>query len=34
MISLRDLLRVEIDEKNEEIRWMNAYIHDVPPEKA
>jgi CBS domain-containing protein len=33
MLSLRDLLRVEIDEKNEEIRWMNAYIHDVPPDR-
>jgi CBS domain-containing protein len=34
MLSLRDLLRVEIEEKNEEIRWMNAYIHDVPPDRA
>jgi CBS domain-containing protein len=34
MLSLRDLLRVEIDEKNEEIRWMNAYIKDVPPDQA
>ncbi len=33
MLSLRDLLRVEIDEKDEEIRWMNAYIHDVPPDR-
>lgn len=33
MISLRDLLHVEIDEKNEEIRWMNAYIHDAPPDR-
>jgi CBS domain-containing protein len=33
MISLRDLLRVEIEEKSEEIRWMNAYIHDVPPDR-
>lgn len=33
MLSLRDLMRVEIDEKNEEIRWMNAYIHDVPPDR-
>jgi CBS domain-containing protein len=33
MLSLRDLLRVEIDEKNEEIRWMNAYIHDIPPDR-
>ena len=33
MLSLRDLMRVEIDEKNEEIKWMNAYIHDVPPDR-
>lgn len=33
MISLRDLLKVEIDEKDEEIKWMNAYIHDVPPDR-
>jgi len=34
MLSLRDLMRVEIEEKNEEIRWMNAYIHDVPPDRS
>jgi CBS domain-containing protein len=34
MLSLRDLLKVEIDEKNETIMWMNAYIHDVPPDRA
>ncbi len=34
MLSLRDLMRVEIEEKNEEIRWMNVYIHDVPPDRA
>ena len=33
MLSLRDLMRVEIEEKTEEIRWMNAYIHDVPPDR-
>lgn len=33
MISLRDLLKVQIDEKDEEIKWMNAYIHDVPPDR-
>jgi CBS domain-containing protein len=33
MISLRDLLKVEIDEKEEEIKWMNAYIHGVPPDR-
>lgn len=30
MVSMRDLLQVNIDEKDEEIRMMNAYIHDVP----
>jgi CBS domain-containing protein len=34
MISLRDLLKVEIDEKEEEIKWMNAYIHGVPPDRS
>lgn len=34
MLSLRDLLRIEIDEKSETIMWMNAYIHDVPPDRA
>jgi CBS domain-containing protein len=33
MLSLRDLLKVEIDEMEEEIKWMNAYIHDVPPDR-
>jgi CBS domain-containing protein len=33
MLSLRDLLKVEIDEKEEEIKWMNAYIHGVPPDR-
>ena len=29
-ISLRDLLQVEIDEKLEEIKIMNEYIHSTP----
>ena len=33
LLCLRDLMRVEFEEKNEEIRWMNAYIHDVPPDR-
>jgi CBS domain-containing protein len=33
VLSLRDLLKIEIDEKTETIMWMNAYIHDVPPER-
>ncbi len=31
MISLRDLLQVDLSQKDEEIRWLNAYIHFVPP---
>jgi CBS domain-containing protein len=31
MVSLRDLLQVDLTEKDEEIRWLNAYIHFVPP---
>jgi CBS domain-containing protein len=30
IVSLRDLLMVDIDEKDEEIRMMTAYIHYVP----
>ena len=32
MVSLRDLLQADLSEKDEEIRWLNAYIHYVPPE--
>jgi len=31
LVSLRDLLQVDLSEKGEEIRWLNAYIHLVPP---
>jgi CBS domain-containing protein len=31
LISLRDLLEVDADEKAEEIRMLNTYIHYVPP---
>jgi CBS domain-containing protein len=31
VVSLRDLLQVDLSEKDEEIRWLNAYIHYVPP---
>lgn len=34
LISLRDLLKVDADEKAEEIRMLNTYIHYVPPELA
>jgi CBS domain-containing protein len=30
MVAQRDLLQIDLDEKSEEIRWLNAYIHDVP----
>lgn len=31
MVSLRDLLQIDLSEKDEEIRWLNAYIHYIPP---
>jgi CBS domain-containing protein len=34
MISLRDLLQVDLAFKDEEIRWLNSYIHYVPPGTA
>ena len=33
LISLRDLLQVDLDEKDEELRLMQDYIHYVPPSK-
>ena len=30
VLSLRDLLRLEADEKDETITLLNAYVHDVP----
>ncbi len=33
MVSQRDLLQVDLSEKDEEIRWLNAYIHFIPPVK-
>jgi CBS domain-containing protein len=30
MVAQRDLLEIDLDEKSEEIRWLNAYIHDAP----
>src|SRR5262245_4463764 len=32
-VSQRDLLQVDLTEKDEEIRWLNAYIHFIPPGK-
>jgi CBS domain-containing protein len=34
MVSLRDLLQVDLAHKDEEIRWLNTYIHYVPPGRA
>ena len=34
LISLRDLLQVEVEEKAEEIRMLNTYINYLPPEAA
>lgn len=31
MISIRDLLRVYIEEKGEEIRYLREYLYQVPP---
>lgn len=31
LVSLRDLLEVDADEKADEIRMLNTYIHYVPP---
>ena len=33
ILSIRDLLHAEIEEKSEEIKWLNAYIHYIPPGK-
>lgn len=33
LLSLRDLLQVDIDEKEEELKLMQDYIHYVPPSK-
>ncbi len=30
IVSLRDLLRVDLDEKEEAITLLNAYVHDIP----
>lgn len=31
MVSLRDLLQLDVSAKDEAIRWLNAYVHYVPP---
>ena len=32
MISIRDLMRVDIDDKGEEIRYLREYLYQVPPD--
>ena len=32
LVSLRDLLEIDADEKAEEIRMLNTYIHSLPPD--
>ena len=34
ILSLRDLLRVEIDERDEAINLLNAYVHYIPADLA
>jgi CBS domain-containing protein len=31
IVSMRDLLKVDLDEKDEAITLLNAYVQDVPP---
>ena len=31
MVAQRDLLQIDLTAKDEEIRWLNAYIHLLPP---
>jgi CBS domain-containing protein len=31
IVSQRDLLQIDLTQKDEEIRWLNAYIHFIPP---
>ena len=34
MISIRDLMRVEIQDNGEEIRYLHEYLYQVPPDIA
>jgi len=34
MISIRDLIRVNLEEKDEEIRYLHEYLYQVPPDVA
>ena len=31
MMSIRDLMRVDIQDKGEEIRYLHEYLYHVPP---
>jgi CBS domain-containing protein len=31
ILSMRDLMAVDLDEKDEALTLLNAYVHDVPP---
>jgi len=34
MISIRDLIRVDMADKTEELRYLREYLYQVPPESA
>lgn len=34
MISIRDLIRVDMDDKHEELRYLREYLYQIPPEVA
>jgi CBS domain-containing protein len=34
MISIRDLIRVDMEDKGEELRYLREYLYQVPPEVA
>jgi CBS domain-containing protein len=34
MLSIRDLIRVDMQDKGEEIRYLREYLYQVPPEPA
>jgi CBS domain-containing protein len=34
IVSMRDLMAVDLDEKVDTITFLNAYVHDVPPHHA
>jgi CBS domain-containing protein len=34
MLSIRDLMRLEMDHQGEELRYLHAYLYHVPPDVA